>query len=248
MNAPEPDRLGRDRRASLPAAVLFDLDGTLIDSEPLWFEAERILVGEYGVDWDPEQAGRLVGWSLWDSAAFLREEIGVDLPEQVIIDRMQSHVITGLSNEPPWRPGALALLSEVRAAGVPAGLVTMSHQQLTQIVVSALPTGSFQTVVSGDQVSRGKPAPDPYQLAARRLGVAAGDCVAIEDSMTGARSARDAGCAVLVVPAAASFDGLAGVTVRDSLAGASVTTLSRMLELHRRNRDHAGLAGVGRRG
>ncbi len=225
----------------LPAAVLFDLDGTLVDSEPLWFEAETMLVGEYGHPWSAEQARHLVGWSLWDSATYLREEIGIDLPNAAIIDRMQSHVVAGVQKAPPWLPGALDLLAEVRAAGVPTALVTMSHRQMTETVVDALPIGSFHTVVSGEQVSRGKPHPDPYLLAAHRLGVAARDSVAIEDSVPGATSARDAGCAVLVVPAAASVEGLTGVTLRDSLLGMSLAGLAELLNEHR-----AGLAELRR--
>jgi len=242
MSAPDAGGFGGNRQeTSLPAAVLFDLDGTLVDSEPLWFEAERLLVGEYGQDWGPEQARHLVGWSLWDSATYLREESGVDLPNAVIIDRMQSHVVAGVAKAPPWRRGAKALLAEVLAAGVPTGLVTMSYRQMTDTVVQALPVGSFHTVVSGEEVSRGKPHPDPYLLAADRLGVAAPDCIAIEDSVTGATSARDAGCAVLVVPAAASVEGLSGVTFRASLVGMSLAGLAELLHEHR-----AGLAELRR--
>ncbi|MGI8723576.1 MAG: HAD family hydrolase [Geodermatophilaceae bacterium] len=232
---------GDRQETSLPAAVLFDLDGTLVDSEPLWFEAETLLVGEYGQDWGPAQARHLVGWSLWDSATYLREEIGVELANAAIIDRMQAHVVAGVAKAPPWRPGARALLAEVRAAGVPTGLVTMSYWQMTDTVVTALPVGSFDTVVSGDQVSRGKPHPDPYLLAADRLGVAAVDCVAIEDSVPGATSARDAGCAVLVVPGAAPVEGLTGVILRDSLVGMSLAGLAALLHEHR-----AGVPGLQR--
>jgi len=214
--------------ASRLAAVLFDLDGTLIDSEPLWFEAERLLVGEYGQEWGPEQAAHLVGWSLWDSATYLREQIGVDLPSTDIIERMESHVVAGVVETPRWRPGALRLLAEVRAADIPAALVTMSHRRLTQAIVGALPADTFQAVVSGDQVSRGKPHPDPYLIAAQRLGVRATDCVAIEDSITGSRSALAAGCAVLVVPAVGAPGVIDGVIVRDSLVGVSLTTLSEL--------------------
>lgn len=229
-------------RALLPAAVLFDLDGTLIDSEPLWFEAETLLVGEYGVKWGPEQARHLVGWSLWDSATYLREQIGVDLPEQAIIARMQAHVVAGVHQTPRWQPGAVELLAEVRAAAVPVGLVTMSYRQLADVVVEALPEGSFQTVVSGDQVRQGKPHPDPYLSAARRLGVTASDCVAIEDSVTGARSARDAGCAVLVIPAVIPVNPLTGVTIRRSLAGMSLADLAELLREHRAELAQSGSA------
>ncbi len=233
------------RSPARPAAVLFDLDGTLIDSEPLWFEAERMLVGEFGHPWGLQQAQHLVGWSLWDSATFFREEIGIDLPNAEIIDRMQAHVVAGVVQAPPWRPGARELLAEVRSAGVPTALVTMSYRKMTDAVVAALPERSFLTVVSGEQVSRGKPHPDPYLLAAERLRVAASDCVAIEDSMTGATSAKAAGCTVLVVPAAVPVEGLAGVTLRASLLGMSLSGLSELLQADRAGRTLAGLVQSG---
>jgi len=233
MRPPDPGGVGENRQERKPAAVLFDLDGTLIDSEPLWFEAERLLVTEYGHSWGPAQARQLVGWSLWDSATFLREQVGIDLPQPAIIERLQGQVVAGVAEMPPWRPGAQELLAEVRAAGIPTGLVTMSYQQMTDAIVAALPDGAFQTVVSGEQVSRGKPYPDPYLLAARRLDVYAADCVAIEDSVTGATSARDAGCAVLVVPAAVPIDALPGVRLRTSLAGMSLAGLCELLASHR---------------
>lgn len=242
MSLRSRDGLPAIRQGSLPAAVLFDLDGTLIDSEPLWFEAETLLVGAYGHAWSAQQARHLVGWSLWDSATYLRDQIGVDLPQTVIIDRLQSHVVAGVAQAPSWRPGAVALLAEVRAAGVPTGLVTMSYRQMTDAVVRSLPAGSFGAVVSGDEVRRGKPHPDPYLLAAQRLGVRATDCVAIEDSVTGATSARDAGCAVLVVPAAASVQGLRGVTLHPSLAGMTLAGLIELLAEHRADRAQSGSA------
>lgn len=240
-----PDGYRPNHQEVRPAAVLFDLDGTLIDSEPLWFEAERLLVTEYGHAWAPAQAQHLVGWSLWDSATFLREVVGVDLPQPAIIDRLQSQVVAGVVQTPPWRPGALELIGDVRAAGVPIGLVTMSYRQMTDAVVAALPDGVFQTVVSGEQVTHGKPHPEPYLLAAERLGVAALDCVAIEDSVTGATSARDAGCAVLVVPAAVPADGLTGVTRRSSLVGMSLDGLTALLTEHRAALSGPGLAQSG---
>ncbi len=233
MRPPDPGGFGENRQELKPAAVLFDLDGTLIDSEPLWFEAERLLVTEYGYAWGPTQAQHLVGWSLWDSATFLREVVGVDLPEQAIIDRMQAHVVAGVQQTQRWQPGALELLAEVRAAAIPAGLVTMSHRQLADVIIEALPHGSFQIVVTGEQVRRGKPHPDPYLLAAERLGVEAADCVAIEDSVTGATSARAAGCAVLVVPAALPVNSLTGVFFRESLRGMSLAGLGGLLDEHR---------------
>jgi HAD superfamily hydrolase (TIGR01509 family) len=100
----------------------------------------------------------------------------------------------------PWRPGARELLEALRAEGVPSALVTMSWRSLADAVVAALPDGAFAVVVTGDEVAHGKPHPEPYRAAARLLGVEPEDCVAIEDSNTGAKSAVAAGCTVLCVP------------------------------------------------
>ena len=99
----------------------------------------------------------------------------------------------------PWRPGARELLADLRADGVPCALVTMSYERFVAPVLAALPKGTFDVVVTGDAVSRGKPHPEPYLHAARLLGRRPGRCLAIEDSNTGARSAEAAGCLVLVV-------------------------------------------------
>lgn len=240
MTAFDPGGFAEDRPGPRPAAVLFDMDGTLLDSEPLWAQAETQLIRSYGGEWGPEQAEELIGWSLWDAAGLLRERFGIPLTEAEIIDRMQGHVIAGVGRSAPWQPGALELLARVRAAGVPAALVTMSHHELSDVVVAALPEGSFETVVSGDQVRRGKPAPDPYLLAADRLGVAASDCVAIEDSVTGATSARDAGCTVLVVPSAGFDEALTGVRLRSGLVGLSLADLSQLLTEHRAEQAQSG--------
>ena len=109
-----------------------------------------------------------------------------------VIDRVRERV--------PWRPGARRLLADLQAAGVPCAMVTMSWEALARVVVDALGPGTFRAVVTGDMVRNGKPDPEPYLLAAHRLGVDPRECLAIEDSPTGVRSARAAGCVVLAVP------------------------------------------------
>jgi HAD superfamily hydrolase (TIGR01509 family) len=109
-------------------------------------------------------------------------------------------VIARILERVPWRPGAVELLAHLEAAGVPCGLVTMSYARFVAPVLAALPQGSFAAVVTGDEVTVGKPHPEPYLTAAALLGVDPRACIAIEDSNTGAKSAEAAGCAVLVVP------------------------------------------------
>ncbi len=184
----------------LPAAVLWDMDGTLVDTEPYWIEVEFALVAEYGGTWSMEHALNLVGNDLLVSGEYLREHGGIDLPAAEIVDLLLDGVVARVRENVPWRPGAVELLAELGAAGTPCGLVTMSYERFVAPVLDALPPGTFATVVTGDRVTVGKPHPEPYLRAAAELGVRAEDCLAIEDSNTGAKSAEAAGCTVLVVP------------------------------------------------
>jgi HAD superfamily hydrolase (TIGR01509 family) len=183
----------------LPAAVLWDMDGTLVDTEPYWVEVEQKLVESHGGVWTREDAMQLVGNDLIESGRYLREHGGVDLPPEEIVEILLDGVVAHIERSVPWRPGARELLAALRAAEMPCALVTMSYERFVAPVLAELPKGSFDVVVTGDAVSRGKPHPEPYLHAARLLGVEPADCVAIEDSNTGARSAEAAGCLVLVV-------------------------------------------------
>jgi len=182
------------------AAVLWDMDGTLVDTEPFWMRAETELVAAHGGIWTDEDARALVGFDLLDAAAYIQRVGGVDLTAIDIVQRMMERVIEQMAASPPWQPGALTLLHAIRAEGVPCVLVTMSWRRLADAVVSLLPPGTFAATVVGDEVRRGKPHPDPYLAAAAAVGAPPQRCVAIEDSPTGARSARAAGCVVLGVP------------------------------------------------
>jgi len=213
----------------LPAAVLWDMDGTLVDTEPYWIVEETLLVTEYGGSWTEEDAHSLVGNDLIASANYIREVGGVPLPAEEIIDRLLERVIERVKVKMPWRPGARELLADLNARGVPCALVTMSYQNLAQAVVATLPTGSFRTVVAGDDVTHGKPHPEPYLLAAERLGVTPEHCVAIEDSLVGVTSAESAGVAVLAVEHLVPIPPGPGRTVANSLKGWTVEDLSALL-------------------
>lgn len=196
----EPARRHEEAGARLPSAVLWDMDGTLVDTEPYWIEAEHALVEEHGGTWSQEHALNLVGNDLLVSGAYIREHGGVDLTPEQIVERLLDGVIDRIEQRMPWRPGAVELLAGLKAAGVPCGLVTMSYERFVAPVLAALPEGTFGVVVTGDAVTVGKPHPEPYLTAARLLRVDPRDCLAIEDSNTGATSAAAAGCTVLVVP------------------------------------------------
>jgi HAD superfamily hydrolase (TIGR01509 family) len=176
------------------------MDGTLVDTEPYWIETEYALVAEHGGSWSEEHALNLVGNDLLVSAEYIRQHGGVELEPPTIVDRLLDGVIARINEAVPWRPGAVELLAHLRAAEVPCGLVTMSYARFVAPVLAALPAESFAAVVTGDEVTVGKPHPEPYLTAAGLLGADPRDCLAIEDSNTGAKSAVAAGCTVLVVP------------------------------------------------
>jgi HAD superfamily hydrolase (TIGR01509 family) len=188
------------RRIDSYAAVLWDMDGTLVDTEPNWGIAELDLAERHGGTWTAEQGLELVGFDLLDAARVIREGMGIDLAPEQIVDEMLDHVIDQVEHEVPWRPGARELLLSLNQAGVPCALVTMSYSRFVKPILEGLPPDTFSAVVTGDSVAQGKPHPEPYLTAARELDVLAGECLAIEDSDTGATSAEAAGCTVLCAP------------------------------------------------
>lgn len=179
------------------AAVLWDLDGTIVDTEPLWIEAEHDLAARHGAVWTQEDALQLVGNSLIASGEYIRNRLDLPITAEQVVDHLVAHLVSCLQTEVPWRAGAVELITELADRGTPQALVTMSYAPIAAPIATVLP---FQAVVTGDAVPRPKPHPDPYLLAAERLGVSASQCLAVEDSPTGAASANAAGCDVIVVP------------------------------------------------
>jgi len=208
-----------------PAAVLWDMDGTLVDTEPYWIACEFDLVAAYGGTWSLEHAHHLVGQALLDSAEYLRIHGQVPLPPPEIVDRLLDGVVERVREHIPWRPGARALLKQLATDGVPCALVTMSYRRLTDAVLDGLPPGTFAAVVAGDDVTRGKPHPEPYLTAATRLGVRPQDCLAIEDSPTGIASAEAAGIPVLAVRHVVPIPPGPGRHVVDTLEGLTAAQL-----------------------
>lgn len=185
------------------AAVLWDMDGTLVDTEPYWMAAEHELIAEWGGTWTHEDALQLVGQGLWSSALVFQSR-GVDLEAQQIIDLLTDRVLEQIAEHVPWRPGARELLAEVRAAGIPTALVTMSIRRMADTIVRELEREldgtAFDVVVAGDEVERPKPYPDAYLRAAELLEVPIVDCVAVEDSEPGVASAVASGATTFAVP------------------------------------------------
>ncbi len=219
-----PDREG----TRLPAAVFWDMDGTLVDTEPSWFAAETALVEEFGGTWSDEQAKALLGSDLLVAAEKIRRQGPVDLEPEAIVERMLDHVAADLARHVPWRPGVRELLFELVELGVPCALVTMSWARLAQAIVEALPEGTFAAVVTGDEVRHGKPHPEPYLTAARLLGAEPADCVAVEDSPTGVASATAAGVPTVVVPLVLPVPAGPGRIVVPTLEGVDAQRLTEL--------------------
>ena len=199
MTEPMTERITEPVPAAGLEAVLWDMDGTLVDTEPYWIECEFQMAAKYGGEWTDADALEMVGNNLVDSGRYMKQRWGVDLSPEEIIDELLDLVVEMVQSDVPWRPGARELLASLGAAGIRCGLVTMSYQRFVAPILAQLPPETFRVVVTGDQVEFGKPHPEPYLTAAASLGVPPGRCLAIEDSNTGAKSAEEAGCLVLVV-------------------------------------------------
>jgi HAD superfamily hydrolase (TIGR01509 family) len=181
-------------------AAVFDLDGVLVDSEPVWEQVRRQVVAEHGGHWALDAQRRLMGTSTGEWARYLGEDLGVRLPpEQIaalVIERMAARYTEHL----PLMPGAVEAVRRL-AARWPLGLASSPPPSLIETVLDAASLrSSFQTTMSTEQVARGKPAPDIYLAVAARLGRPPQRCAAVEDSSNGLRSAAVAGLHVIAIP------------------------------------------------
>jgi len=202
------------------------MDGTLVNTEPYWIAAETELIEAHGGTWSHEEALQLVGSGLDTSAGILQNK-GVALPVDEIIDHLTDRVMEQLVEFGiPWRPGARELLTAVREQNIPTALVTMSIGRMAHHVADRLGFVGFDAVVSGDDVENSKPHPEPYLRGAELLGVNPVDCISIEDSEPGIRSAAAAGTVVIGVPFMVDLpEGVADV-LWPSLDGRTVADLA----------------------
>lgn len=216
----------------LPAAVLWDFDGTLVDSEPIWMRTEHELVAEWGGQWSDELAYQMVGNDLRESARHLiaasaREDLTVDGVVAALVSRVAAELRNGPMLE--LRPGAGELLAALAEAGVPCALVSASYREVLEAILTRLPANPFVEVVAGDDVTHGKPDPEPYLTACARLGVRPEDCVVLEDSNTGADSGNAAGAAVLVIRNHVAVPPAPRRVLIDTLAGVGPAELAGVL-------------------
>ncbi|ALJ20231.1 HAD family hydrolase [Microbacterium sp. No. 7] len=214
--------------SALPAAVLWDMDGTVVDTEPLWMAAEVALVARHGGRWTHEQALGMVGLGLDDAAAIL-QRVGVEMDRDAIVQHLTDEVTTALRDGGVhFRPGARELLAALREAGVRTALVTMSLRSMAEAMVERLPDGSFDVIVAGDDATRPKPYPDPYLQACAALGIDPAAAVAIEDSPTGVRAAVAAGVVTVGVPLMVPLDDAGADTLWPTLEGRTPADLGRV--------------------
>jgi len=214
----------RNTPLSLPSGVLWDMDGTIVDTEPYWIVAEIELCESFGQTWTHADGLSLVGNGLAVSAAKLFER-GVDLPLGEIIERLTTRVVEQLEIAVPWRPGALELLTELAAAGIPQALVTMSFERMANRIAELVPGKPFSRIVAGDHVKNSKPHPEPYLLGATLLGVDVTECVAIEDSPAGLGSARTAGTVAIGVHHMVDLTSDMGFVILPTLAGVTAADI-----------------------
>jgi HAD superfamily hydrolase (TIGR01509 family) len=189
------------------AAVLFDMDGLLIDSEPLWYDVEYAVVERLGGQWAPHHQAACIGGTMDASCRYIIDLTGTDVSVDELSDLLIGEMETHFRQDTlPLHNGALELVDAVRAAGVPTGLVSSSYRRLVDAALERLGRDRFDTSVAGDEITRGKPDPEPYLTACARLGVEPRECVVLEDAISGVASAEAAGCRVVAIPSVAPIE------------------------------------------
>ena len=214
----------------LPAAVLWDMDGTLIDSEPYWMKSEGSFAKANNSNWTEQDGLSLVGMSLYDSSKIIKERVGSNLEPEQIIQKLTDDVSAQLKQEIFWRPGARDLLLLLRKKKVKTALVTMSMHRMAKQVADSIGFDAFDVIVAGDDVRHGKPHPEPYLKAAELLGVKPEDCVAFEDSLTGLRSAEAANTKAVGVKNIVEIPIEPGRVIWPTLEGVSMADLRRLFK------------------
>lgn len=210
------------------AAVLWDMDGTLIDSEPIWIAQQFVLAEQHGGTWSTEQGLALVGADMRDTAVAM-QAAGVELGAAELVATLERAVIDSLRETVPWRPGARELLAALRQQDVPCAIATTSSHEMAELVAGAAPDGAISVVVGSEDVTRTKPSPEPYLRAAELLGVRIEQCVAVEDSPNGLVSAVASGAATVAVPNDAVLPEAGAFEIWPTLEGRTVADLAALL-------------------
>ncbi|MGC5012182.1 HAD family hydrolase [Streptosporangium sp. DT93] len=214
-----------DRGGETMQGVLFDMDGLLVDSEKIWFQVEAEVMERLGAGWTPADQENLVGGSMASSVAYMIRVSGSGVAPERVETWMLEGMVARLSGGVEMMPGAAALLAEVRREGLAAALVTSSARPIAEACLRSIGTHHFDHVVTGDDVARPKPDPEPYLTAARLLGADPARCVALEDSPNGVTAATAAGCRVVAVPSVLPIPEAPGRLVAGSLLEVDVAVL-----------------------
>lgn len=207
-------------------AVLFDMDGTLTDSERLWTIALERVARSYGGTLSRSAREAMVGQDIWNTIDLLQAELGLRMDPRRTAAELNSETKAVFRAGLPFKPGARELLAAVRAAGLATALVTATHRPLVDIAMHTLGGDNFDVSVAGDEVLRNKPDPQPYLRAVELLGLDTRDCLAIEDSPAGSASAAAAGIPTLVVPSEMPVPAGPGRVQATTLAGLTVHDLA----------------------
>ncbi len=213
-------------------AVLFDMDGLLVDSEPLWFEVEHAVMSRLGGQWTPQDQQALVGGSLHSSVDYLIRRASRPASHEQVAGWLVGGMADVLAErEAVAMPGAIDLLAKLLAAGIPRVLVTSSERVIMDAVLASLARHGiqFDATVCGADVRHPKPHPEPYQRAAALIGADPARCVALEDSPNGVASALAAGCITIAVPGVAQVEPRSGLTIVTSLADVDLALLDDLL-------------------
>ncbi|MFE9249274.1 HAD family hydrolase [Streptomyces sp. NPDC007088] len=202
---PPPGTLTRESAPGLQA-VLLDMDGTLLDTEGFWWEAEVRVFERLGHRLDEAWRDIVVGGPMSRSAGYLIRATGAAIEMAELSVLLNDAFEERIADRLPLMPGAARLLAELHAQAVPTALVSASHRRIIDRALTSLGAHHFAHTIAGDEVERTKPHPDPYLLAAARLGVDPARCAVIEDTATGVASAEAAGCLVVAVPSVAPIE------------------------------------------
>lgn len=210
-------------------AVLFDMDGLLVDSEPVWSIAEAEIMAWLGGPWNLDVKARCVGRRVDEACRILVGVAGSTVPPEEVAGRLVARMCELFREDLPVLPGAVELVDALRAAGVATALVSSSYRALVDAALESFGAHRFDVTVGGDEVVRAKPDPEPYVTAAARLGAHVADCVVVEDSAAGATSGVAAGCRVLAVPNVVPMPAGIAHAEAASLTEVSVETLAALL-------------------
>ncbi|MEU3371974.1 HAD family phosphatase [Streptomyces sp. NPDC006660] len=229
MTSTVPQALTRTAEGSALQAVLLDMDGTLVDTEGFWWDAEREAFAALGHVLDESWRDVVVGGPMTRSAAFLIEATGADITVPELTVLLNDHFEARISRGVPLMPGAARLLAELAEHRVPTALVSASHRRIIDEIVRSLGPEHFALTVAGDEVARTKPYPDPYLIAARGLGADPARCAVVEDTATGVAAAEAAGCRVVAVPSVAPIAAVDGRVVVGSLEDVDLAFLRTLI-------------------